>query len=424
MDDAVFETMREILAAPSPVGLEAGMTEGVLAPRWERYVREQGWGLRRFKGNASLVLDTAPGDDDKLKVMFVGHADKIRMQVRDIAADGKIYVNTDSFLPLTLIGNRVNIYTTPPDAADESEGHAVAPSQVSVIEGGTVEALGAIHFASAGHRMGTKGIKDDNIYIELGLHGKNRRGQLEALGLRVGDPVLLDRKISRGFGPDTFSGAYLDNGLGCFVCDHLADLIAAEPASLENVRCMFAVASHEEIGRFGSRVVAAEMEPDVLIAIDVNHDYANAPNVASQRFPKLEMGAGFTISKGSITSDVVNDALRRVAEKESIPYQVDVRGRDTGTDGMAAFLGNIDAASASVGFPIRNMHTISELAHTGDVLACTHALFALVKELSSSHIGAQDLKTMHPRLDQAKKLSWTAARPDDRSDDVDDNREE
>ena len=34
--------------------------------------------------------------------MVVGHADKIRMQVRDIAADGKIYVDTGKLLLLSL----------------------------------------------------------------------------------------------------------------------------------------------------------------------------------------------------------------------------------------------------------------------------------------------------------------------------------
>jgi putative aminopeptidase FrvX len=34
------------------------------------------------------------------------------------------------------------------------------------------------------------------------------------------------------------------------------------------VRLLAAFASHEEIGRFGSRVLAAEFGPDVLVAVD------------------------------------------------------------------------------------------------------------------------------------------------------------
>jgi putative aminopeptidase FrvX len=45
-------------------------------------------------------------------------------------------------------------------------------------------------------------------------------------------------------------------------------------------------------------------------------------------------------------------------------------------DAMAGVLGGVDSAATSLGFPIRNMHTISELGHTGDVIACIHALKA------------------------------------------------
>lgn len=34
-------------------------------------------------------------------------------------------------------------------------------------------------------------------------------------------------------------------------------------------------------GRFGSRVLAQELRPDVLIAVDVNHDYDTAPTMGA-----------------------------------------------------------------------------------------------------------------------------------------------
>lgn len=55
----------------------------------------------------------------------------------------------------------------------------------------------------------------------------------------------------------------------------------------DHVRGMFAFASHEEIGRFGSRILAAEMQPDVLIAVDVNHDYEAAPIGKDEKHPPL-----------------------------------------------------------------------------------------------------------------------------------------
>ena len=78
MPEDQFALMRDILGAPSPVGLEGAMTYGVIAPQFEKIALE-GWKVHRFAGNAGIVLDTAPDDDDKTSVMIVGHADKIRL---------------------------------------------------------------------------------------------------------------------------------------------------------------------------------------------------------------------------------------------------------------------------------------------------------------------------------------------------------
>ena len=99
------------------------------------------------------------------------------------------------------------------------------------------------------------------LYLELHIHGDDKKEQVEALGIRAGDPILYDRPIERGFSPHTFAGAYLDNGLGCFVVAEVARLLA-ESSGLKNVRYLGAMASHEEIGRFGSRVLAEQFRPD------------------------------------------------------------------------------------------------------------------------------------------------------------------
>jgi hypothetical protein len=87
MPDAQFDFMRDVIAAPSPVGLESAMTRGVLEPEFEKFM-PAGWKVHRFKGTAGMVVDTHPGNKDDLPtVMVVGHCDKIRMQV----SDGRTY---------------------------------------------------------------------------------------------------------------------------------------------------------------------------------------------------------------------------------------------------------------------------------------------------------------------------------------------
>ena len=64
------------------------------------------------------------------------------------------------------------------------------------------------------------------LYLELQVHGENKKQQIENLGVRAGDSIILNRPIKRGFSPDSFYGAYLDNGLGCFVAAEVARIIA------------------------------------------------------------------------------------------------------------------------------------------------------------------------------------------------------
>lgn len=395
MPDKQFRLMRDILAAPSPVGLEGAMTYGVLKPHLESLAPKD-WQFHQFKGHAGIVLDTHPGRDDLFSIMIIGHADKIRMQVRSIGKDGKIWINSDSFLPMTLIGHEVRLFSEDPQN----------PGNYRAIDGGTVEAIGAIHFADEGTRSGAKGIKKDQLYVELQIHGDNKQEQVEALGVRPGDTLILNRPIKHGFSPNTFYGAYLDNGLGCFVTAEVARLLAGHGGP-ENVRVMFAFASYEEIGRFGSRVLAGELRPDAIIAVDVNHDYVAAPNIGSKRMNPLEMGKGFTLSAGSIISEQLNSVIQEAAHEHDIPLQRDVRGVDTGTDGMAGVLASIDCVATSVGFPIRNMHTISETGHTGDVLAAVHAVTETVRKLDQENLNGklhQRFRDNHPRLDEAAAL--------------------
>lgn len=395
-----FDFMREILASPSPIGLEAAMTRGVLEPAMKQFMLPS-WKVHTFKGNAGIVLDTAPGRDDLFSVMIIGHADKIRMQVRSVSEDGKIWVNSDSMLPTTLIGHKVSLFSEDPEQ----------PESWRILKGGTIEAIGAIHFADPKVRSGDKGIKPEMLYLELHIHGDNKKEQVDALGIRPGDPILFDRPIEAGFSPDTFTGAYLDNGLGCFVAHEVARLMA-EQGGLKNVRYLAAVASHEEIGRFGSRVLTEQFRPDVTIAVDVAHDFLAAPGIADRRYEPLEMGKGYTLTHGAVCSASLNAMITAVSLKHGIPVQHELAGRDTGTDAMAAVLAAIDSASASIGIPIRNMHTISESGHTGDVEAAIHAMYQLLVHMEDMHegkgISAEDLREGHPRLDQTKELSHRA----------------
>ena len=97
---------------------------------------------------------------------------------------------------------------------------------------------------------------------------------------------------------------------------------------LDHVRIMSAFASHEEIGRFGSRVVVAECEPDVLIAVDVNHDYEAAPIGKDERYVPLELGKGVTVGHGNVASPFLNGLIEQACLDRAIPMQRSVPYHD------------------------------------------------------------------------------------------------
>jgi len=177
MPEERFQLLKRIIDSPSPVNLEGAMTFGVIEP----FIKSLNpkWKFHRFVGSASLVVDTwtKPQKPD-LTVMVVGHADKIRMQVRHITKDGKIYIDSDSFLPIALLGNQVTVFS------EKLEDGSFVKVK------GTVEALGAIHFGDAAHRSGTKGVGPDMLYIDIGCYGKHASDRIEKLGIKPGDSVF------------------------------------------------------------------------------------------------------------------------------------------------------------------------------------------------------------------------------------------
>src|SRR5690554_2957070 len=150
------------------------------------------------------------------------------------------------------------------------------------------------------------------------------------------------------------------------------------------------------------------MKPDAIIAVDVNHDYVAAPGIGDKRFTPLEMGKGFTMSVSAIASERLNRFIETAALEHNIPLQRDVCGRDTGTDGMAGVLASVDAAATSIGFPTRNMHTISEVGNTSDVLASIHVITLALQAMDAADDGKGSLRAEfennHPRLDEATSL--------------------
>lgn len=388
MPDDQFLRMSEILAASSPGGFEEAKVQVIITQL--KPVLPKNWGVTRFAGGAGLVIDTHPDCNDMLTIAVAGHLDQIRLLVRSIDDAGRIWLgHAESFLPAVIAGSEAKLFCNDPKN----------PGKFLEIRG-TIESVGAAHFVDPAVRAGEKGIKPEQLYFEPGLVGKNIAKVLKDLGVQVGDPVVFHRPIQRMLDPNVFQGAYLDNGLGCFVTAELARLIIDQGGV--NIRVLFTFTTHEENDRLGARQIVAKYGNvlDAFIAVDVDHAYAEAPGIADKHHSPLTCGGGFTLGYGSFVNLTLNGEIEAAAKATGIPMQRDSLGRDTGTDAMAAVLG--DVAPATVGFPIRCMHTSSELGYTGDVLAATHALYAFLRTLSEVNPTKTHFVGRHPNLNNSR----------------------
>ena len=154
-----------------------------------------------------------------------------------------------------------------------------------------------------------------------------------------------------------------------------------------------------------------------MIGVDVSHDFDAAPGIGDKRMEPVKMGGGPSLSFGAICSAQLNSIILETAKERDIPVQPKSAGRDTGTDAMAGVFASIDAAATSMGVPIRNMHTISETGHTGDLLGATHLVAETVRTLSDRGMTADHFRNGHPDLGESSPIAWVPGGEDEEKSD-------
>lgn len=85
--------------------------------------------------------------------------------------------------------------------------------------------------------------------------------------------------------------------------------------------------------------------------------------------------------RGANANPIVFNMIRDACNKNNIPFQVDVTGGGTGTDGNAMQLNRAGMAVGIVGVPLRYMHTPVELLSLTDVENCAKLMAAYCRSV-------------------------------------------
>jgi putative aminopeptidase FrvX len=336
-----LEFLKAIVNVPSPSGFEERAAEV-----YRGYTKDFADKLHTdIHGNVWAIANP----DAEMKIMLAGHMDEIGFIIHYIDDNGYLYFSTigghDSTIP---VGQCVWVH---------------GKEKVAGVIGRK-----AIHLLEDEERKKKPEIKD--LWIDIGASSREEAEKVVSLGDCVTyqyefQMLLGDRAAARGF----------DNKMGTFIVAEALRLLKQD-GGLDPGVGVYAVATvQEEIGLRGARTSAFGIAAQSGLAVDVNHAI-DSPGMSKTRYGQLDVGKGPSVMRGANANPIVFNMIREGAAKEDIPYQVDVAGGGTGTDGNAMQLNRDGMAVGILGVPLRYMHTPCEVLSLADVENCARLMAA------------------------------------------------
>ncbi len=302
-------------------------------------------------GNSFAVVH--PGG--RPRIMLAGHVDEIGLQVTHVDDEGFLYVDEiGGWDPQVLVGQRVRILAESADVAG-------------------VVGKKPIHLMKEEEREKAPKVKD--LWVDLGA---SSRSEVEALGVRIGDPIVMDAGVMRLAG-DRIASRAVDNRIGAYVVLEALRLFRDEPGSAELV----AVATvQEEIGYSGggARPSAYALDPDVAIVVDVTFS-TDVPDAQKKELGDHRVGGGPVLSRGSAVHPAVFERLALVAREEGIAHTVQAAPRATRTDADGIHLVRRGVPTGLVSVPNRYMHSPNEIVSLEDLKDTARLLAAFARSL-------------------------------------------
>jgi endoglucanase len=281
----------------------------------------------------------------RFKVVIEAHCDEISWMVTHIDNDGMIYVTKNG-------GSDV----------------AIAPSKRCIIHTKSGKRIPGIFGFPAIHVRKTveeKAPKPENLTIDIGYCGKT---EVVKQGVEAGDIVTFEERFDvLGW---HYTGKALDNKIGGYIISQVAKKLFDDGVKLPFD--LYIVNSvQEEVGLLGAKNIAQALKADVALVHDVCHATDGVPGYSRIKNCSIASGAGPTLEYASQNHRGLLKYIREIADKEKIPYQVEVGSQ--GNDTMGFFLAN--TVTAIIASPLKYMHTTVEMVHKKDVTAAIELFY-------------------------------------------------
>ena len=196
----------------------------------------------------------------------------------------------------------------------------------------------------------------EKMYMDIGAESKEdaeKRVQIGDMASYSSNFAVMGNKIM---------AKALDDRAGCWA------LIRAMKNAKETPNDVYAVFTvQEEVGCRGAKTVAALINPDIAIAVDVS----NVGDTPESMELNLALGKGPAIKikdASFIIHEDVKNLLLNVAKENSIPFQLEAASFG-GTDTGAIHLTGSGIPAGTISIPTRYIHSPSEIIDKADLLS-------------------------------------------------------
>jgi putative aminopeptidase FrvX len=294
------------------------------------------------------------------KVMLAGHMDEIGFIVTHVTKEGFLkFLQLGGWWDQVLLGHRVVIKTH---------------------KGDVIGVLGAKppHLLDADER--NKVVLKKDMYIDVGATSKE---EVEAAGVRVGDPVIPQSEFAVLANPKTYVSKAFDNRVGCaLVIDALRHFQNNNhPNQIYGVMTVM-----EEVGVRGATTSVRAIDPDMAIILE--SDIAgDVPGIKAEE-SDIKLGGGPTImvfDARMIPNIKLRDLVINTAAELGIAVQFSAMPGGA-TDGAAIHMHGTGVPTVVIGVPARHIHSHGAILHRDDYDEAVRLLTAVVAKLDATTV--------------------------------------
>jgi len=280
-------------------------------------------------------------------VLLIAHMDEIGMMVKSIDNKGFIHCSEIGVVePLSLIGARVSI--------DTKKGKVQGVITLKIISDN--ENSGPVPTA-------------ESLIVDTGL----KPDELKEKGVEIGSYIDIQKTVGFLGNKKLVCGKALDDRIGCYILVELAKRFKKGNSGCD---IYFVFSVQEELGLYGAKTSIYNIKPDWAVSVDVTpaNDFGEEPT----RF--LGKGPTITVKDAQmIANPCIDSWLKDLAEKNKVPYQLDVSEGGT-TDALSISVAKGGIPTTVVGVAVRNLHTPIGIAHLDDVNNAIKLLDLLLKK--------------------------------------------